>query len=81
MRRVNRAGASTRIVEVPSPSIDDAHRAEEPAELDDVRLHGGVANLGPPGGRGRSQQRGLGPGDRRLVQIERRAGQPIRALE
>ena len=44
-RRRNRAGASTRIVDVPSPSIADAHRSKEPAELDDVRLHRRMANL------------------------------------
>ena len=69
-----------RIVDVPAPSIADAHRLQELAQLDDVRFGRGVADLGDALGRGRGEQRRLGAGDRRFVEIERRAasGRPAR---
>ena len=63
-------------------SLDaDAHRLQELAELDDVRLHRGVADLGGPGRGGRREQRRFRSGDRRLVEIERRALQPVRRVQ
>ncbi len=59
----------------------DAHRAQEQAELDDVRLHGGVTDFGPAASGSRRQERGFRAGDRRLVQIERGTGQPVRRIE
>ena len=57
------------------------HLLQELAELDDVRLGGGMADLGGPPGRCRGQQRGLRTGDRGFVEIHRRAGQAVRSLE
>ena len=58
-----------------------AHRAQEPAQLDDVRLRRGVADLGAASGRGRGEQRRLGAGDGRLVEVERRARETVGRLE
>ena len=59
----------------------DAHTLEELAQLDDVRLHGGVTDLRRAFRDGSGEQRGLCPGHRRFVEIHRRAGQPIRCVE
>ena len=59
----------------------DAHAAQELAQLDDVRLAGGVADLGDAGRRRRGQQRRFGAGHRRLVEIDRRRLQAVRRFE
>ena len=56
-----------------------AHRLQELAQLDDVRLGRGVADLGRALGRGGGEHRRLGAGDRRLVEIERGARAARRA--
>ena len=69
---------STRIVCEPSPRDADAHAAQELAELDDVRLAGGVSNLRHARRRGRGEQRGFRSGHRRFVEIDRRRLQAVR---
>ena len=85
LQTMRRALASRRALDPNRRCADafdrDAHRAQEQAELDDVRLHRRVADLGPAASGGRGQERRLGAGDRRLVQVERCAGQPVRRVE
>ncbi len=58
-----------------------AHLPKELTQLDDVRLAGGVANLGhPTSGRG-GQERRLGTGDRRFFEVHGGAGQSGRGFE
>src|ERR671937_120781 len=65
----------------PGSADADAQLLEERAKFDDVRLAGGVANFGDAVGRGRGKQRGLGAGDRCLVEVDRRGLQPVWRLE
>ena len=70
-----------RIVDVPAPVMPAPSLLQELAELDDVRLARGVADLGDAGrGRG-GEQRRLGAGDRRFVEVDRGRLQPVRRLE
>ena len=57
------------------------HAPQEAGELGDVRLAGGVADLGRPRGRGRGEERRLGGRDRGLVEVEGRAPEPFRGGE
>ena len=59
----------------------DAHRREELAQLGDVRLAGGMPDLGDAPGLRRGQQRRFRAGDRRLEQIHRRAVRPLGRFE
>ncbi len=59
----------------------DAHAAQELAELHDVRLAGGVTDLGHAGRGGRRQQRRLGARDRRFVEVDRGRTEPIWHLQ
>jgi hypothetical protein len=55
----------------------DAELFEECAQLDHMRLTRGMANLCRTWRTSGGEQRSLGPGDRRLVQIERRRPQAV----
>jgi hypothetical protein len=59
----------------------DAELRQKRAELDDVRLARRVADLGDTRRAGRRKQRGLGAGDRRLVEIDGRRPQAVRRFE
>ncbi len=59
----------------------DAHRLQEVAQLDDVRFHGGVPDLRRPfRDRGREERR-LGSGHRRFIEIDGRAVQAVGRIE
>ena len=59
----------------------DAHLAEATAQLHHVGLASRVADLAHAPGAGGGQKPGFGPGDRGLVEVDRRPLQPIRRLE
>ena len=66
--------------DVPAPSMCDAHRRQELAQLHDVRLAWRrCESRSRPCAGAAASKRGLRAGHRRLGQIERRAGQAVRA--
>ena len=63
------------------PGDAGAHLLQELAELHHVRFGGGVPDLGEAFRARGGKQRRLGAGDGRLVEVHRRARQPVRRLE
>ena len=59
----------------------DAHALEKLAHLHHVRLRGGVADLGHAVDQRGRQQRRLGAGDRRLIEVKRRRLQAVRRVQ